>query len=978
VQAWDGEQALPIGGPRQLKLFTVLVLNAGRAVSADALTDAVWGSSRATSDNRLQMAITRLRRAIAPLAGTGVDLQTVSGGYLLSLAPGTLDAAAFVAAVQAGRRALEAGAAAEAAGVLAGALALWRGPALAEVAFEDFAAAEIRRLDELRLHALESRIEADLQLGRHAALIGELESLLAEDPARERLAGQLMLALYRSGRQGDALEVFHRTRAQLVDTLGLDPGPDLQQLHEAILQQAGSLTWSEPRPAEAPQPIRTAPRPQPARHNLPAVRTSFVNRKSEVAAIEGRMEADRVVTLVGVGGVGKTRLALELAERSLERWPDGAWLVELAAVDQPSAVVEAVAGTLGLEVLPDSTPEDAIARRLEEQHLLLVLDNCEHVLGACAALAARIARGRSPSRVLATSRAPLAVAGESVVRITPLPVPAASVDPAELEDLHAVQLFIERARRARPEFTSEGSELAAIGGLCRALDGIPLGIELVASRVRAMSATEILAHLGNRLSLAGYERDRAERHRDLETTIRWSYDLLSDRQREVFRRLCLFPAPFTLAAAERVLEGADVAQAILDLVDDSILVVAEGPHGHRYRILDTIRDFGLERLAESGEEADASARYLAWAVEFIDVAATEVETRGRTTVLALVEAEYRNLVRALATGGDTTLRLRLAYNLTALLFAGTSLRELRRLLQDALDAAGDANTPAVRLARLWLGRTLCKLGELDTARAHLAVSAEYAIDAQDRVMAAAVATDRALVEIKAGRVAEAQRFLDDAEELGADLDHRVWSYKLLVEAQMRYILLGELERARGLYQLCIKHVRSHGPATVLIAALAALAELEVDLDDPDSVQACAREVLAIADPVADAYSRGGALLALGRAALRAGNPAEATRWLAEAATSDVRRGSMETPETLESLAAAFASDRRAPDAATLLGAAAGLRDRLGLPPFGPEQSYIDDALAAVDEALSDADVQRCLADGRELSERELLALIGRA
>ncbi len=976
VQAWDGDRPLPLGGPRQLKLFAVLLLHANRAVSTDALVDAVWGAQRTGAANRLQMAINRLRKALEPLnSDSGAILRTVSGGYLLAVAPGMLDAEVFTDAVRDARRSAEAGDHARALDTLRDALALWRGPALAEVAFEDFAQAEIRRLEELRVGALEVRLAAELALGRHAELTPELESLVAQEPTRERLAGLLMLALYRSGRQTDALEVYQRTRAQLIAELGIEPGPDLAQLQEAILSQDPSLEWhprTEPPQAPAAAISRaTAPR----RHNLPAARTSFVGRADELAALDAALEADRVVTLVGVGGVGKTRLAREFGERSLEQWPDGVWLVELATVGEPSAVADAVASVLGLEVSPERPAAEEIANRLAERELLLILDNCEHVIDACAALAARVARLRSPSRLLATSRAPIAVAGERVVTVSPLPVLEDSVPDEVASGEDAVTLFIERAREARPGFTPDLAQLEGIRGLCRALEGIPLAIELAASRVRAMTATQILSHLGDRLSLVGFERDREARHRNLETTIAWSYDLLTDHRRAAFRRLCVFPAPFTLDAAERVLEDPGAVEAVLELVDNSLLAVAAANGTMRYRMLDTLREFGLRRLWEAAEADRAHARHLDWAAGLLQAAVEQAEVRSRIEVLPELEADYRNLIAALAAPGSAAVRLRAATNLTALMFASANLQEVRRLLGQVIAEAVGQETYDARRARLWLGRSMCKLGELGLARAQLAAAAADAAAADDALLSAAVAADRALVEIKGGHAAAAQELLEQAARLDPESDSHVRSYRLLVEAQLHYDLLGRLDRARELYETCIEQVRRLGPRAQLITALAALAELSVDLDDPEAVERCAREVLAITDPVADAYSRGGALLALGRTALRAGRPVEATSWLSEGARSDIHRGSMETPETLESLAHAITEAGRPADAAAVLGASAAMRQRLGLDPLERERTYMDAAFAATRAHLSTAEVERNLDDGRRLTERELLALI---
>ena len=327
IEAWTGDRRLGLGGPRQLALFAYLLLNANQAVPNDLLVEALWGPARSHSDNRLQMAVARLRRALAPLEETAAaTLRTVSGGYLLAVDPDELDAAVFTRLVHEGLSSLEGGAPDAAYTALAEALRLWRGPPLAEVAFEDFAQPEIRHLQELRLVALEGRIDAELQLGRHGRLIGELEALLAQHPTRERLARQLMLALYRGGRQQQALEIFHRTRVQLAEQLGLEPGPALKMLQTQILEQAPSLLGEpDDRLVRAgPDPVArlsltswpvTAPLPGRLEPHGPAV---FVNRQTERAALRTALEevmvsGSQAVVITGDPGIGKTRLVSEVA-----------------------------------------------------------------------------------------------------------------------------------------------------------------------------------------------------------------------------------------------------------------------------------------------------------------------------------------------------------------------------------------------------------------------------------------------------------------------------------------------------------------------------------------------------------------------------------------------------------------------------------------------------------------------------------------
>jgi predicted ATPase/DNA-binding SARP family transcriptional activator len=993
----DG-RLLGLGGTRRQAVLARLLLSRNERVSADSLIEEIWGGSApAAAAKSLQMHVVRLRQALAVPGGEPGDaiVQTLPGGYRIQAPRGTLDRDRFEDGLAEGRRLLAGGRAPEAAERLRAALGQWRGPALGNLADESFARLEATRLDALRVEAMEERIEADLTAGRHGSMVAELEALVQVESFRERLWGQLMLALYRSGRQADALAAFQRVRRHLVDELGIEPGPELTRLHQAILSQDETLAVPPPqeevpppaiaepgttaRPVVAVGTTMTAAPSSPGR-NLPAPGSSFVGRAREVPAVIAALESARVVTLAGSGGVGKTRLALEVAERPVNRFPDGAWMVELGSVSESSAVDEAVASALGLAVAADGDVGEAIARRLDDRQMLLVLDNCEHVLDACAELAARLARGRSRSRLLCTSRAPLAVAGERVLRVAPLPIPPptepgrpGSAGGPEIRTVDSVRLFVERAREARPDLAVTDDHLGAIAQLCRVLDGVPLAIELAASRVRAMSPNDVLARLESRLALEAGERNRTARHRNLRATIQWSYDLLGANEQRGFRWVSLFPDSFTLSAAESVLGTPDVVETIVALVDNSVLSVLEQGGRTRYRMLETVREFGLARLTLDEDRAAAVGAYLEWAVTCVETAVRDAEVQPRTEVLPPLEAEYRNLVGALELELDVDKRLRLASGLAVLLTTSASLREIRRILQDTLLASDEVRTPEAMQARRMLGRALLRLGQLDEARACLAAAAGDA-GAMPQ-LAAAIAADRALAEVKGGQQQAAEQFILEADRLGAARYGSVWTYRLLVEAQLHYDLRGDLGRARELYETSIAMLREHGPPATLALALAAMAELAVELEDPAGAQEAAREVLAITDPVADAYPRAGALLALGRSAVRAGHAAEAVTWLATGARADIDLGAMETSEILDSLAWALAERGGAREAALLLGAASAQRGRLGLEPTGRELVYVEAARAAVSTTLAAPDVADAIADGTRLTDQALRTLI---
>ena len=765
------DECIALGGRRRQAVLARLLLSRNERVSADSLIEEIWGGSAPVAAAKsLQMHVVRLRHALAAPGGEAGDavVQTLPGGYRIQAVRGALDRDRFEDGLAEGRRLLGADQPAEAAECLRVALAQWRGPALGDLADQSFARLEATRLDALRVEATEDRIEADLAAGRHGSLVAELEALVQVESFRERLWGQLMLALYRSGRQADSLAAFQRVRRHLVDELGIEPGPELTRLHQRILDQDEGLAPprvpKEVTPGAAVAPaaavgatgtVGTAAPSGPA-NNLPAPSSSFVGREREVPAVIDALESARVVTLAGSGGVGKTRLALEVAERPRARFPDGAWMVELGSITEPSAVADAVAAALGVSVPPDGDVREAIARRLDDRQMLLVLDNCEHVLDACAELAGRLAQGRSRSRVLCTSRAPLAVAGERVLRVAPLPVPpapetsgAGSPRGPEIRTVDSVRLFIERAREARPDLAVTDDHLGAIVELCRMLDGVPLAIELAASRVRALSPVDVLARLESRLALEAGERNRTARHRNLRATIQWSYDLLGADEQRAFRWVSLFPDSFTLSAAESVLGTANVVETIVALVDNSVLSVLEQGGRTRYRMLETVREFGLARLTIDDDRAAALAAYLDWAVAGVDTAVRDAETQPRTEVLPPLEADYRNLLGALDLDLDVGKRLRVASGLAVLLTGGTSLREIRRILNDTLSESDDATTPEAMHARHMLGRALVRLGRLDEARACLEA---VAVDAGAMPeLATAIAADRALAELKGGR-----------------------------------------------------------------------------------------------------------------------------------------------------------------------------------------------------------------------------------
>ena len=593
VEASVDDRSLRLGGARQLKLLAFLVLRANQGVSTDVLTEVLWGSARGRSDNRVTMAVARLRKALEPLCkGEEPRLRTVSGGYMLVVERGELDAEVFAGMVEDGQRALDGGDAAGASEVLNAALALWRGPPLAEVAFEDFAQGEIRRLEELRLCALEARIDADLHLGRHARLVAELESLVAAEPTRERLVGQLMLALYRSGRQADALAVYQRARTRLADELGLEPGPALRALQAQVLEQA---EWLSLGAVASELPVWTA------KARLPAPATSTIGRSGEVDAISKLLcRSDvRLVTLVGPGGVGKTRLGLAASRATELHFSDGACWVELAGVARTKEVDFCIAQAVGVAPGEGESVRDALGRALSTRRLLLVVDNFEHVLDAASLIGELLANCRGLT-VLATSREALKLSAEHRFVVEPLAVPhnPTATTVADLERASATALFLAAAGRHDNRFSVTPADAPAVARVCAGLDGLPLAIELAAARAGLFGIEELAARLDRELDdLGDGPRDAPARQQTLRATIEWSYRLLDEEERMAFARFAVFAGGSTLGAALEV-TGATLS-TIDALIDKSLLAFRTAPGGSkRVTILETVREYAVERLAE--------------------------------------------------------------------------------------------------------------------------------------------------------------------------------------------------------------------------------------------------------------------------------------------------------------------------------------------------------------------------------------------
>ncbi|MGC4754828.1 BTAD domain-containing putative transcriptional regulator [Micromonospora trifolii] len=849
----DGRE-VPVGGPRLRALLALLLLDAGRVVSAERLIDGLYGEHPPRgAANALQSQVSRLRQAL-PAEHDPVEFHPA--GYRLAVDPDDVDAYRFERLAEAGRRALVDGDWPRAAVVLREALELWRGPALADAIGAAGAPAQAARLDELRLAAIEDRVEADLALGAQSALIAELRELVVAHPLRERSRGQLMRALAALGRPAEALAEFEDARHTLAEQLGVDPSAELAAVHLAVLrgEERGSV--------------------EPA---LPSQLTTFVGREEELKRVGDLLVERRLVTLTGPGGAGKTRLAIEAAGRI-----DGeVRFVELAGLADGSDVPQAVLSALGLRdaglrapAEPGWQTTDRLVEALAERRLLLVLDNCEHVLVDAARLAARLLSACPALRVLATSREPLGLAGEALCPLSGLTVPPLGASALDADDYAAVGLFAQRAADVSPDFTVTPANVEMVLRICRSLDGLPLAIELAAARLRALSVAEVASRLDDRFRLLSTgNRAAPPRHRTLRAVVEWSWDLLDDAERKVARRLTVFAGGATLEAAGRVcgLPTFEFVDALTGLVDKSFVEMTGG----RYRMLETVRAFCAERLAEAGEADQLRRAHTAYFLEFAWTASDHLRCAEQLHWLRRLDAERDNLHAALrraTAAGDTSD----AAGMVAALSFYWWLRGMRgegaRLAADVLELLGAEAPPGL--------------------------SEEFALCVYNASLAGSgplpsLGTQRAVIR-SLGR-APRQPFLlylsgistgppsggaEDVDELMGELRRLVgpdpWINALGAMGSGSALMWGDQwDRARAALATALDGFRGTGDRWGTMITLGALGELAAWQGDPETAGAHMDEAMGLVEALGSAVDQADMLRTRGEIRLRAGDLAAA-------------------------------------------------------------------------------------------------------
>jgi predicted ATPase/DNA-binding SARP family transcriptional activator len=870
VEAAHDQRPIPLGAPKQRALLAVLLLNANEALSRERLIDQLWGTAAPRSAiQSLQVYVHGLRQALG-----SERIETRGTGYRLRLAPNELDLDRFERLLATGSESLASGRPADAAEELHTALGHWRGSALSDLGGEPVAA-EAPLLQDRRLRALELLNEAQLALGRDAELLPELERLIAEEPYREPFRAQHVLALYRSGRQKEALEAYRSAREALVEELGIDPGPELQELEGRILRHDPSLA--------APPP------PEPPRLRLPTPPTALVGRGLEAVAVTALLRDEaRLVTLTGAGGTGKTRLALAAAEALGRELRDGAVFVDLAAIRDPALLGPTIAQAL--EITEGASPEEALVEYLRDRRLLLLLDNFEQLIPHTE-LVGRLIAAAPRLLVLATSRAPLRLAAEHEYPVPPLALP--EPDGATFEQLasnDAVRLFVARARAVDPAFELNDRNAREVACICERLDGLPLAIELAAARSKLFPPETMNRRLDRRLELlTGGACDRPARQQTLRATLEWSHELLDDAESAMFARFAVFAGGWTLEAAEAVCgqDGDDVLGPLSSLVDDSLVCrTSRSASEPRFAMLETVREYAIELLERAGETERFRRRHAEHMVEVAERAADVILTGGEAEQwYALLDEEHDNLRAALfwaAAAGELELGVRLTVALRWFWLVRGYLSEGRRFFDDVVARTEEAPKELRAAAVVNAGTFPFRQGDLDVA---------------EKLFAEAL---------------DLYRALGDEAEIG----------RAIAELGAVAIARGDLDRASQLYEESLPIFRAHENDIRLAVALSNLGAIANMRKDAEAAIRYFDDAIALARSTGDEDGLGISLHNISRSYLQLERMDEGRDALFESLSIALRLGYRELTAYCIGGLAQVAMLEAAPElAARLLGAA---------------------------------------------------------
>ena len=993
-----GGRPVELTGSRTKAVLAILLAHANSVVSADRLIEDLWaGQPTPGAPVTLQGYVSDLRRALTDALGEPAPLVTRRPGYVVRITPDQLDVLRFeqlIGAVKAmgrdgvgpghtGAGHTGAGHLARRAELLRQALALWRGPALCDFEGEDFARPIAARLEEARIWALEERVEAELGTGCHSELVTELSALTEEFPLHEPFWGQLMLALYRCGRQAEALRTYQTLRRHLGEELAIDPGPALQRLERAILTQHPSLelvldTDGDGERTSPPAGLAPTARTVSPHVNLPVNLTRFVGRGRELDETSKLLAGTRLLTLAGSSGSGKTRLAVELVADEAAQWRDGVYFVDLSALYKPDLVPAAVASAMGLS--ESGVDVQAVCEHLGDSHTLLLLDNCEHLVDACAELVEAVLSSCPGTTVLATSQEELRIASETVWRVPPLSLPVHTETPLpeRLLGSEAVQLFLDRAT-SLGDFARDASTLEAVAHVCRRLDGIPLAIELAASLVAVLPLEEIVRRLDERLDLLTRGLRRAvSRHRTLRSAIDWSYELLSPSERELFERLSVFVGQFSVEAAEAAGGDGDFLADLSALVSKSMVTTVPGPGGsRRYQLLDSLRIYGLERLRANGREGEARRRHAAYYMSF----AIEAEGRlhgpdGADSSMRVIK-ELPNIRAALEwsfSEGDLEVGAQLAGALRCWYFGRMGqLLQAREWLTVALEA-GSALSIALRLKVLTAATTVAfSQGDFRWG----------AVVGEEAVALAEELGDPYELAFALMARGSAAVFTGDTERAVELLERSLGYCQQIGDAWTKASVLtfwgiasrrsgdGQLARSQLAEALSIFRILRDEYGQILpLVQLALVAQHFGELDE--AVASC-EEAIALARRLGDRQFAHGALCVGGLLQLAQGNPGQARDLLLDSLrTGRGQENHLFVALALEGFAALAHLEGRDADAARLWGFTDELRSSRLIPLPGDRLGEKERMLAEARARSGDTVVDQGMAAGRGLTYAQVL------
>jgi predicted ATPase/DNA-binding SARP family transcriptional activator len=950
---------ISIRGALRRRLLVRLLLSANHPVPIESLREDLWeGELPASAASTLKSHVSLLRQSLGPGRLTYRD-----GGYVLTVAADELDVTMFERDAADGRAFVRDGDVRGAAAAYGQGVRRWRGRALADAAYASWAQAEAVRLEELRAAVLEGWLEARLALGEAHEVIADAEAAIVEHPLREGLWAKLIVALVRSGRQADSLRAYQRIRTLLADELGIMPSRELVVLEEQILRQE-----------LGPSPVEFA-KPQRRRTNLAPELTSFIPRPIEMAAIKSRLDSPGLLTLTGVGGTGKTRLALRAAHETSDGF-DAVWLCELATVDDPADVVRELASAIGFIDQGGVDLAEMVAQRLAEGTQLAILDNCEHVLDAAADLGRRLLRAAPRLRILATSRSPLRAEGEVVYRVPSMSVPD-GVD--NLEDFESVRLFVARAKSQQPAFDLDENTRSAVATICTHVDGIPLALELAAARTRTMSVGDIARRTGNRLSLlTGGVRTAPTRQQTLQSLIDWSYDLLDKDEKALFRQLAVFVGGFDSAGAESIADGRaapEVDELIASLVDKSLLQADTSGSWTRYRMLETVREYASAKLTEE-EAAAAGSAHAAYFLELAEEAAPSFSSSGQLEARTRLERDDDNLRAAfswLITAAEPDMALRFGTAVSKFWNSRGHYGDEMDLLGAALELAPTA-APAIRAEALNAGGYLMfRRGDTAKSQQYLDEALEIARTLSSEYLAADSLRIMAWVADRRGDHDSAVDLASQAVEAATACGD---SHLLARAYDVRAAAHHETDptSARADYAEALRYCRAAGDGLGQASALNNLAVLEMAQGDFRTARGDFNDALAIAESIHDAALLPFLEYGVGLTACLEGDNEPAESAFVSALLAARRTGQRPVVAyALLGIAGTRTAGGSAREAAHLLGASSALFDELGEQPESVEEALRERILTKLSEELGGT-LDGALGDGRTMSPEDIVLL----